>query len=192
MIMPNPVALDFLMMRQSYPAKMMVGPGPDRAELAPILSAAVRVPDHGKMEPWRFLVLERGALARLADLAFDRAGVLGMDAEQAAKGRGQFDRSPLAIAVVMRPRPNPKVPEVEQILSAGAVCLGLLNAAQAAGWAACWLTGWPAYDRGFVEAGLGLDATESVAGFIHLGRETTPAIPRPRPDVAALTTWASS
>ncbi len=185
----NEAAFDFLMNRRSYPAKAMAGPAPDEAALGMILTAALRVPDHGRLEPWRILVLERAALARIADVAEARAGVLGLDAEQTGKGRGQFDRSVLALAVVCSPKPAAKVPEREQILSCGALCLGILNAAQAAGWAACWLTGWPAHDRGFLEDGLGLAAQESLAGFIHLGSETVPAAEREQPDAGRIVTW---
>jgi nitroreductase len=187
---PDPAALSFLTRRRSVPAKLLTGPVPDRDALLTILSAAARVPDHGKLEPWRFLVLDRAAMGRLAELAAARAAALGMDAEQTAKGRGQFDAGNLAVVVVASPKPSSKIPPIEQTLSAGALCLGVVNAATAAGWGACWLSGWPSYDRGFVEQGFGLAAQESVAGIIHIG--TAPdALPpdRPRPDVAALTRW---
>jgi nitroreductase len=187
---PDAAAAAFLAARRSCPAKLLVPPVPSRTELLAILTAAARVPDHGKLEPWRFIVLERPAMGRLAGLAADRAAALGLDAEQAAKGRGQFDAGNLAVVVVASPKASPKIPVIEQTLSAGALCLGVVNAATAAGWGACWLSGWPSYDRGFVEQGLGLAPQESVAGIVHVG--TAPAIlppDRPRPDVAALTRW---
>ncbi|GHC65037.1 nitroreductase family protein [Neogemmobacter tilapiae] len=190
--MSNSTAFAFLAARQSYPAKAMTGPAPSRSELEPILQAALRVPDHGKLEPWRLIVLERAALDRLAAFAEQRAAETGLDAEQAAKGRGQFARSQLCIAVVSAPVSGTKVPESEQILSAGALCQNLLNAAQAAGWAACWLSGWPSYDRGFLELGLGLAPHESIAGFVHLGTQGTPAPDRPRPDLARVVQWVSA
>lgn len=95
----------------------------------------------------------------------------------------------LAVAVVAAPKASEKIPEHEQALSAGAVCLSLLNAALAAGWGANWLSGWAATDQPFLSATLGLREREWVAGFIHLGSETAPPPDRPRPDVAALTTW---
>jgi nitroreductase len=187
---PDPAALAFLAARRSVPAKLLTLPVPDRDALLAILSAAARVPDHGKLEPWRFLVLERPAMLRLADLAAARAGALGMDAEQTAKGRGQFDAGNLAVVVVASPKPSAKIPLIEQTLSAGALCLGVVNAATASGWGACWLSGWPSYDRGFVEQGLGLAPQESVAGIIHIGTAPAALPPdRPRPDVAALTRW---
>ena len=129
-------------------------------------------------------------MRRLADLAAARAAALRLDAEQTAKGRGQFDAGNLAVVVVSSPKPSAKIPPIEQTLSAGALCHGLVNAATAAGWGACWLSGWPSYDRGFVEQGLGLDPQESVAGIVHIGTSssTLPA-DRPRPDLAALTRW---
>jgi len=186
---PNPEALRFLQSRRSHPAKTLAAPAPDRAMLAPILTAALRVPDHGKLEPWRLIVLARPALARLAGAADAHAAAAGMPAEQAAKGISQFAASPLCVAVVFSPKPSDKVPEVEQLLSAGAVALSLLNAAMAAGWGAAWLTGWPAYDAAFCAANLGLAAGEKVVGFVHIGTPPGPSPERPRPDPAALTTW---
>ena len=189
---PNRAAMDFLLTRRSRPAKTLTAPYPDRAALMPILTAAARTPDHGKLEPWRFIVLERAALDRLAALARVRGAALGLDEDRAAKGPAQFAQSGLAIAVVSAPKDSDKVPQIEQVYSAGAACLALLNAALASGWGANWLTGWVSHDRGFVEQGLGLSPGESIAGFIHLGTETSPPPDRPRPDLDAITTWASA
>lgn len=189
---PNPAALEFLLTRRSRPAKTLRGPAPDRAALAPILTAAARVPDHGKLEPWRFVVLSGAALTRLAALAAARAEALGMAPEQAAKGISQFADSPLCVAVIHVPRPTDKVPAREQDLSTGAACLSLVNAALAAGWGACWLTGWPAYDDGFCAEGLGLAPGEWVAGFVHVGTETAAPPDRPRPDMDQIVTWVSA
>ncbi|PZQ95848.1 MAG: nitroreductase [Cereibacter sphaeroides] len=188
----NLPALNFLLSRQSRPAKTFTLPVPSRDELSPLLTAAARVPDHGKLEPWRFLVLEKPALKRLADLAEQRAKELGLDDEKIAKGRGQFDAGLLAVAVVSSPKPSEKIPEIEQVLSAGAVCFNLLTAATAAGWGANWLSGWPSYDREFIGQGLGLAPHETVAGIVHIG--TAPMTPpdRPRPDIARLTTWVDA
>lgn len=186
---PNPAALDFLLTRRSRPPKTLRLPVPDAAALQPILTAALRVPDHGKLEPWRLLVLTRPALARLADLAEARARATGGDDERIAKGRGQFDQSHLAVVVISSPKPHDKVPQSEQVLSAGAVCLGLVNAALASGWGAAWLTGWVSHDRGFAEPAFGLAPGETVAGIVHIGTEGATPPERPRPDVAALTTW---
>lgn len=185
----NPAALDFLLNRRSRPAKTLTLPVPTAAELAPILTAALRVPDHGKLEPWRLIVLTKPAMARLADLAEARARDLGLDAEKTAKGRGQFDQGQLAVVVISSPKAQDKVPLAEQVLSAGCVCLGLVNAALASGWGACWLTGWVSHDRGFAEAAFDLAPQESVAGIVHIGTEGSAPPERPRPDVAALTRW---
>lgn len=187
--MSHSPVLEFLLTRRSRPAKLLSAPVPDRAALGLLLTAAARVPDHGKLEPWRFIVLEKPALNRIAAAVPGRAAERGMDAEQAAKGRSQFDDSPLAVAVIASPKGFERIPEIEQTLSAGAVCLSLVNAALAAGWGASWLTGWVAHDRDFVAAQLGLAPGEWVAGFVHIGSCATTPTDRPRPDVAAITTW---
>jgi nitroreductase len=184
--MASPEALNFLLTRRSRPAKLLGEPGPGRADVLQLLTAAARVPDHGKLEPWRFLVLEGGGRARFAAAIRARAGEAGQDAD---KGALAFEQAPLTIAVVASPKPSDKIPAMEQTLSAGAVALGLLNAALASGWGASWLTGWAAYDRTLVEGELGLAPEEWIAGFVHIGSCAAPPPDRPRPDVAALTTW---
>jgi nitroreductase len=189
---PNPAALEFLLTRRSRPAKTLTQPAPDRAALMPILTAAVRTPDHGKLEPWRLIVLERAALERLAGIATALGGTLGLDPEQVEKGRAQFADSPLCIAVIEVQREAAKIPAIEQTYSAGAVCLALLNAALAAGWGANWLSGWVGHDRDFVTEALGLAAHERVAGYIHIGSETSEPPERPRPNLDAITTWVAA
>ena len=186
---PNPHALEFLLNRRSRPAKTLQAPAPSRDQLEPLLRAAGRTPDHGKLEPWRFVVIEQGAMARLADVAGARGASLALDPEQIAKGRAQFDQGILAVAVIEVQKPSPKIPALEQTYSAGAVCLALLNAALAAGWGANWLSGWPSHDRGFMEQALHLEPHERIAGFIHIATETNAPPERPRPDMAAITTW---
>lgn len=185
----NPEVLAFLQSRRSRPAKTLRAPAPDRDALLPILTAAARSPDHGKLEPWRFIVLEGAALGRLAALVQDRGAALGLDADQIAKAASAFENSPLVVAVIEVQKPSEKVPEIEQSYSAGAVCLALLNAALASGWGANWLSGWASHDRDFIQKGLGLASHERVAGFIHIGTETARPPERPRPDLAAITTW---
>lgn len=187
--MSDTAVLDFLLSRRSRPAKLLAAPVPDRATLGRLLTAAARVPDHGKLEPWRFVILEKPALTRLADQADAYAAAHGIDVEKAAKGRSQFDDSPLAVVVVASPKASEKIPGIEQTLSAGAVCLSLVNAALASGWGASWLTGWIAHDIGFASAAYGLDEGEWVAGIIHIGTARSTPPERPRPDVDALTTW---
>lgn len=189
MTTPNPAAMEFFLTRRSRPAKLLRPPVPTEAELRPILTAAARVPDHGKLEPWRFIVLEKPALDRLARQAEARGADLGLDPDRLRKGVAQFADADLVVAVVIVPRPTDKVPELEQVLSAGACCLTLLNAALASGWDASWLTGWHVHDPAFARDGLGLAPGERVAGLIHIGTAASAPPDRPRPDVAALTTW---
>lgn len=186
---PRPDVLDFLLSRRSRPVRTLTEPGPTQAQLHVLLTAAVRVPDHGKLEPWRFVVIADGARARVADAVRARAAALGHEPEAAEKAASGFTQGALAVAVVASPKASEKIPEREQALSAGAVCLSLLNAALAAGWGANWLSGWAATDKVFLRETLGLEPREWVAGFIHLGTETVPPPDRPRPDVAALTSW---
>lgn len=188
----NQAALDFLLTRRSRPAKTLSTPVPSRDELLPILTAGARTPDHGKLEPWRFIVLERGALERLAGEVRARGAARGEAEDKIEKVYRQFADSHLAVAVVAAPKPSEKVPEIEQVYSAGAVCLSLLNAALAAGWGANWLSGWPCHDPDFLADTLGIAAHESVAGFIHIGSETVAPPERPRPDIDAITTWVSA
>lgn len=185
-------ALDFLLSRRSRPARSLRAPAPERAELDMLLTAAARVPDHGKLEPWRFVVARGTALARLAALVETRGAVLGLEPEKVAKQARAFADSPLMVAVIASPKGTERIPAIEQSYSAGAVCLSLLNAALAAGWGANWLSGFAAYDRGFLSEGLALAPHEEVAGFVHIGTETTAPPERPRPDIAALTTFLES
>lgn len=185
---PNPAALDFLSTRRSRPAKTLQGPAPNDEQLRPLLEAAARTPDHGKLEPWRFIVIEKGAMARLANTVQRRGETMDLEAEQIAKGRVQFDQGHLAVAVIESPKASEKIPALEQTYSTGAVCLALLNAALAAGWGANWLSGWPSHDRGFMTEALDLAPHERIAGFIHIATETSAPPERPRPDLTAITT----
>lgn len=189
---PNPAAAAFLANRRSRPAKTMVHPVPSQAQVMDILTTAARVPDHGKLEPWRFVVLTPDAMPRIADLAEARAKELQGDAEKITKGRGQYDLGLLAVVVVASPKASEKIPLAEQTLSAGALCQNILNAAEAAGWGANWLSGWPAHDATFCARAFGAAPQETVAGIIHIATETPLAPDRPRPDVTALTTWVDA
>lgn len=188
----QPEALNFMLTRRSRPAKTLIAPGPDRAALTPMLEAAARVPDHGKLEPWRFIVLGQAAMGRLADLAHKRAMELELGEEKAVKGALMFRDAPMMVAVVSGPVESEKVPEVEQVLSAGAVCLSLLNAALASGWGANWLSGPMSLDRAFLRDGLSLADHETVAGFLVIGTETSPPPERPRPDLDTKTEWVAA
>jgi nitroreductase len=185
----NEPVLDFLLSRRSRPAKLLGPPAPDREALRELLRAAARVPDHGKLEPWRFVVLERPALARIADAVEPAGRRLGRDEEDIAKQRDQYANSPLAVVVVSAPQPSEKIPQVEQVLSAGASCLSLLNAALAAGWGASWLTGWACHDAAFARESFGLQDGETVAGVIHVGTARAAPPERPRPDLDRITRW---
>jgi len=187
----NQAALDFLLTRRSRPAKTLSAPVPDTDTLKELLTAAARTPDHGKLEPWRFVVLQKGAFARLSDLVAARGAELGKSPEDIVKAQTQFDMGHLAVVVIESPKASEKIPALEQTYSAGAVCLALLNAALSAGWGANWLSGWPSHDAQFCAAGFGTAAHERVAGLIHIGTETGTPPDRPRPDVEAITKWHS-
>jgi len=182
----RPEVVDFLLTRRSRPPKFLQAPGPDRDTLLRLLTAATRVPDHGKLEPWRFVVLEGAGKARLIAAIRARAAETGADGD---KGALAYEQAPVSVAVVSSPKPGDRIPAIEQTLSAGAVALGLLNAALAEGWGASWLTGWPVYDREFIAGALGLAPVEWVAGVVHLGSCEVEVPDRPRPDVASLVTW---
>ena len=186
---PIPEALEFLLTRRSRPAKTLGPGGPDRAGLLRLLTAAARSPDHGKLEPWRFVVIEGEARERAAIVARRRCEALGLEEADTEKTVVQFTQGDVIVAVISSPKPVDKIPLWEQQLSAGAVCLGLLNAALASGWGANWLTGRMAYDEGFTTEFLRLGEGERVAGFVHIGTETVVPPDRPRPDVEAITTW---
>ncbi|MFD0858584.1 nitroreductase family protein [Roseovarius aquimarinus] len=184
---PKPEVLAFLATRRSRPAKTLGLPVPDRAALRPLLEMAARSPDHGKLEPWRFIVLERAALLRIA--AAIPALAAATDPEAVQKAQAQYEGAHLAVAVIEVQRPSPKIPAIEQTYSAGAVCLALLNAALAAGWGANWLSGWASHDAEFARTVMGLAPNERIAGFIHIGTETSMPPERPRPDIDAITSW---
>lgn len=174
--------------RRSTPARLLGEPAPDRATLLRMLSAAVRVPDHGRRVPFRFLAIEGDARDALGAAVAEIALANDPGAAKAAldKDRQRFSHAPLVIAVVAVLDPDDgKIPEQERLLSAGCACFSLLLAAQAEGFGAQWLTGWPAYDRR-VLARLGLSTNERIAGFIHVGTPTGEVPERERPDPQAL------
>jgi nitroreductase len=180
---PTPEVLRFLALRRSTSAVTLAAPGPGDEELAALLRLATRVPDHGKLAPWRFLILEGADKAAFAERLEALARGRG-DATAAAK-LAKLRIPPLAVAVISSPREAP-IPEWEQILSAGAVCTNLLYGALAMGYGANWITDWYAYDPD-ATAILGLAARERVAGFILMGTPREPPLERERPDPALLT-----
>jgi len=177
---------DYLATRRTVPAIQLSPPSPDSATLDAMLTVAARVPDHGKLAPWRFIVFEGDARAyageRFAAIAQTDDNPEKRDAELT-----RFTRAPLVVAVVSTAALHPKIPEWEQVLSAGAVCLNLVHAAAAHGFAAQWLTEWIAYDDA-AKAAIGIAADERVAGFIHIGTSDFAPPDRARPEMASITT----
>jgi len=187
--LPPPAAcrevLELLATRRSASALSLVEPGPTPAQADTLLSLAARVPDHGKLSPWRFIVIEGAAKDRLV-AELEVLAAARPDAPKALAGLGKLKTPPLCIAVVSRVTEG-KIPEWEQVLSAGALCMNLLLAAAALGYGANWITGWYAYDEAAL-ALLGVEAGERIAGFVHVGTPAEAPLERARPDVAALTT----
>lgn len=183
----NPM-IDLLLTRRSVKPMTMAAPGPDAEQLELILRAGARVPDHGKLSPWRFLLFKDEARADFGKTLRARFAEIEPQAneDRLALEETRFLRAPLVIGVVSRVVPSPKAPEWEQRLSAGAVCQNMLVAATALGFGACWLTEWYAFDKG-IDASLGLGDTEKVAGFIYLGSPTLPNEERERPDLNVIT-----
>jgi nitroreductase len=182
-------AIDLLKTRRSVKPREMTGPGPSAAELETILTIGARVPDHGKLSPWRFIVFEGDARMRAGEViakvfARKNPGAPASDIEVEKK---RLTDAPLVIGVVSFTRPHPKVPAFEQELSAGASAMNIVTAATALGYGACWLTGWFAFDRDVLD-GLGLKADEKLAGLVHIGKPTKPSEDRPRPTLSEIVT----
>ncbi|MDP2411034.1 MAG: nitroreductase [Pseudolabrys sp.] len=184
-----PDALQLLKTRRSVKPMELAGPAPSPADIDTLLTIASRVPDHGKLAPWRFIVIAGEARLAAGDAiaAAFSAGRPDATAEQLAFERHRLARAPLVIAVVSKATPHAKIPEWEQLMSAGAATMSLVQAAHALGFAASWLTEWYAYDRR-VLAALGLAADERIAGFVHIGRPARPPEDRDRPKLADIVT----
>jgi nitroreductase len=182
---PSPAVLDALATRRSAPAQALVAPGPSDSQLDAILQLGARTPDHGKLFPWRFVVLGPVSRAQIAE----KLAVLAELRDKPAKDQAvlaKLTAAPVTILVVSTPVPDAK-PIWEQHLSAGAVCMNLEHAAGAYGFSSSWITDWYSYDPQ-AAALFGLTEHETVAGFIHIGTLTEPALERPRPDMAAKVT----
>ena len=184
-----PDALDLLRTRRSSRVLDLVEPGPSAGDLDTILTIAARVPDHGKLAPWRFIVFEGegrlragAALAQVFAAAHPDAGERRLEEE-----RNRFARAPLVVAVVSRAATHVKIPEWEQLLSGAAVAQNLLLAAMALGYGATWLSEWPAYDAA-ARAVLGLQEHERIIGFIYVGTATQQLEDRPRPALSEVVT----
>ncbi|MGD9582375.1 MAG: nitroreductase [Lysobacterales bacterium] len=186
--------LDFLMQRQSVPSRLLTAPGPDVDQCRALFAAALRVPDHGRLTPFRLLSIVGPARLTLgrkcAELALAREPE--RDPALTDKDRERFSSAPLVVAVIARISAGHKVPEQEQLLSAGCVAYNLLLGAEALGFGAQWLTSWIAYDRAVADL-LGLGSDERVIAFVHIGSKTAPGVDRPRPDPAAfVSVWQPS
>jgi len=184
-----PDAIELLRTRRSMKPREMTGPGPSPAELDTILTIGARVPDHGKLAPWRFIVFEGDARQRAGDII---AGVFARKNPQASPAEIEVEKkrltdAPLVIGVVSFTKPHPKVPAWEQELSAGASAMNIVTAATALGYGACWLTGWFSFDRDVLN-GFGLKADEKLAGLIHIGSVMKPNEDRPRPALSDIVT----
>lgn len=182
--------VDYLASRRSIPAFQMGEPGPGKAEVEEMLKLASRVPDHGKLAPWRFIVYRGDERARISGelktMALAKKPDLSDEMIKVEETR--LSRAPVVVAVVSKAAPHFKIPEWEQQMSAGAVCLNLLMAANALGYASNWLTEWYAFDEAAYPL-LGVEPGEKIAGFIHIGTAMVPPTERPRPELAEIVTW---
>ncbi len=181
----NDSLLNALQTRRSVPVSLLSDPGPDESEIRTLLGVAGRVPDHGRLEPWRFTLM-RGeerikAGERIAALAQKRNGP--MDEQAVEKERTRFSRAPLVVLVISRPVDHPRIPQWEQFLSAGAACMNLLYGAMALGYGASWITGWYSDDPDGRRI-LGLEEDERIAGIVHIGSYKGEVPDRPRPDMS--------
>jgi nitroreductase len=184
-----PDALELLKTRRSVKPMELEGSAPTTAELETLLTVAARVPDHGKLTPWRFIVFEGDARRAAGETIAEVFCADHPDAtpEQIEFERKRLARAPLVIAVVSRAAEHVKIPQWEQQLSAGAAAMNLLHAAHAMGLAASWITEWYAYDRRVLDR-LGLASSERIAGFVHIGRSAKPPTDRDRPKLADIVT----
>lgn len=183
-------ALELLKTRRSVKPIEMTGPAPTTAETETLLTIASRVPDHGKLAPWRFIVFAGDARLAAGEKIADvfRGTRPDATADQVEFERRRLARAPLVIGVVSRAAPHAKIPEWEQQMSAGAACMNLLTAAHAMGYVGSWLTEWFAFDRAALDA-LGLSAGERMAGFVYIGKASKPPEDRDRPKLDAIVTY---
>jgi nitroreductase len=184
-----PDALQLLKTRRSVKPLELAGPAPTPAEIETLLTVATRVPDHGKLKPWRFIVFEGDARLKAGKTIAEvfRADHADANPDQLEFETKRLARAPLVIAVVSRAGEHTKIPQWEQQLSAGAATMNLVTAAHALGYAASWITEWYAYDRRVLDA-LGLAANERIAGFVHIGRPAKPPEDRERPKLSEIVT----
>ena len=178
----GPTVLDLLLSRRSCAARAMTGPGPSKTQLADILRAGARVPDHGKLFPWRFVVFEGEARERFADILVETLSQEDASPSLCEEWRARATAAPVIVAVISAARESIKIPLWEQELSAGAVCQNMLIAVHAMGFVGNWLTEWYAYHPA-VKQKIGLKAGERIAGFIYMGTPKEELQERPRPEM---------
>lgn len=178
-------ALDLLLTRRTVPSAFLGAPGPDAEQIETLITAAMRVPDHGKLTPWRYVALDADALATLEPQlrAIGLAEEPDVELEKLNKQLDAFVKAPLCIIVVWMPAAHPKIPLWEQQLSVGASTMNLMIASHAMGFSAQWLTGWMC-ESPAAKALFGVRKAETIAAFVHIGTPLAPPVERPRPSVA--------
>jgi nitroreductase len=186
----NESLIAYLQTRRSMPAFQMREPGPSKAEIDEILTLATRVPDHGKLAPWRFIVMTGESRKRITMelAAIAKADKPDLSDEMVLVEESRLTRAPTVIAVVSTAAPHVKIPEWEQVMSAGAVCLNMVIAANALGYVSNWLTEWMAFDERAHRV-IGVKPGEKIAGFIHIGSTDFPVVERPRPQLSDIVAW---
>ena len=186
--------IDFMLTRRSTVAKMMDGPGPTDSDLRKIMETGMRVPDHGRLTPWRFIVIRGDAREKIGDVIAASYKKNNPDAieEQIEIEQERLTRAPVIVAVLSRVHKGHKIPEWEQVLSAGAACQNMLVSAQSMGYAAQWLTEWYAYDAD-VKAAIGAEAGDEIAGFVYFGHPMAEGKERARPEYDNIVTeWSAA
>ncbi len=181
--------IEMLKTRRSAPPMTLVGPPPTAEEIETLLTIASRIPDHGKLARFRFILFEGEARKKASDIVAEvfAAENPKADAKQIEAERKRLSYAPLVVGVVSSAGPHEKIPEWEQTLTAGAVCMALVVAANAMGFATIWLTEWYAYDRKVLDQ-FGLAPHERMAGFVHIGHNDAPREDRLRPVLADIVT----
>lgn len=178
---------NYMLTRRSSLSLSLEEPGPSADQISQIVTIAARVPDHGKLAPWRFELWTKSARERmhteLSDLLNGMAGIDDVPKKQ--KGTDKLLHAPCLLAVISQADEHPKIPVWEQHLSVGAACMNCLIAANSLGFEAQWLTAWYVYEDA-ARSIMGLSENEKIAGLIHIGSSTTPKNERPRPDVASI------
>ncbi|MGE0767805.1 MAG: nitroreductase [Hyphomicrobiaceae bacterium] len=182
--------LELLRHRRSAKIALLKDPGPSAIEVDQMLAIAARVPDHKRLVPWRFILFEGDARARFGDILAQTLKAESAEAPSPVRlelERQRFLRAPLVVAVISRAKEMPGVPEIEQLLSAGAAAFNLCLAANALGYGTCWITEWYAFSKG-IDAALGLGPHERIAGFVYVGTETEKQADRDRPVMSDIVT----